>query len=113
VHINNSRRCSYGFDQRIEVFGERGLLQTTNHRDKNLVRWDALRTEARVPLKHFFLERYDASFYNALDEFYDAVITARRPSSTQEDGRAALAIALACTQSAKENRPVIPDYGSC
>ena len=112
VHINNSRRCSYGFDQRIEVFGERGLLQTTNHRDKNLVRWDAHRTEARVPLKHFFLERYDASFYNALDEFYDAVITARRPSSTQEDGRAALAIALACMQSAKENRPVIPDYGS-
>jgi myo-inositol 2-dehydrogenase/D-chiro-inositol 1-dehydrogenase len=40
------------------------------------------------------------------------VITARRPSSTQEDGRAALAIALACMQSAKENRPVIPDYGS-
>lgn len=99
VHINNSRHCSYGFDQRIEAFGEKGMLQTTNQRDENLIRWDGYRTEAQAPLKHFFLERYDASFSHELDEFYRAVTEKRTPSCTVQDGRDALAIALACKQS--------------
>ncbi|WP_127559579.1 inositol 2-dehydrogenase [Nioella ostreopsis] len=111
VHINNSRACSYGFDQRLEAFGEKGMVQTRNHRDDTLVRWDGTATEARKPLKHFFLERYDQSFYNALDEFHAAVTEGREPSSTAEDGRAALAIALACAQSARDGVAVQPIYG--
>ena len=110
VHINNSRACSYGFDQRLEAFGEKGMIQTRNHRGDRLVRWDSAATEARKPLKHFFLERYDRSFYNALDEFHAAVTQVRAPSATAEDGRAALAIALACAQSAKTGIAVEPDY---
>ncbi len=110
VHINNSRSCCYGFDQRLEVLGDRGMLQTRNHRDDNLVRWNGDATEARKPLKHFFLERYDRSFYNALDEFYMAVTQGRAPSSTSADGRAALAIALACARSARESIAVRPSY---
>ena len=111
VHINNSRACAYGFDQRLEAFGDNGMVQTLNHRDDNLVRWDKTRTVAREPLKYFFLERYDQSFYNALDEFHAAVTGNRAPSATAEDGRAALAIALACTQSAKLGKTVHPEYG--
>jgi myo-inositol 2-dehydrogenase/D-chiro-inositol 1-dehydrogenase len=111
VHINNSRACSYGFDQRLEAFGEKGMVQTRNHRDDTLVRWDGTATEARKPLKHFFLERYDQSFYNALDEFHASVTEGREPSSTAEDGRAALAIALACAQSARDGVAVQPIYG--
>lgn len=110
VHINNSRQCAYGFDQRVEAFGDGGLLQTANHRDDPLIRWSSEVTESRKPLKHFFLERYDASFYHALDEFYHAVIENRAPSATQDDGRAALAIALACTESAKSGKAVKPKY---
>ena len=110
VHINNSRACAYGFDQRLEAFGDNGMVQTLNHRNDNLVRWDDHRTVAREPLKHFFLERYDQSFYNALDEFHQAVTSDRAPSATAEDGRAALAIALACTQSAKSRKAVKPNY---
>ena len=110
VHINNSRACAYGFDQRLEAFGDTGMVQTLNKRDDNLVRWDATRTDARQPLKHFFLERYDQSFYNALDEFHDAVTSDRAPTSTAEDGKAALAIALACTESAKTGHAIKPAY---
>ncbi|WP_242494417.1 Gfo/Idh/MocA family oxidoreductase [Loktanella sp. IMCC34160] len=110
VHINNSRACAYGFDQRLEAFGDTGMVQTRNHRDDNLLRWDSRRTEALEPLKHFFLERYDQSFYNALDEFHAAVTTHRTPSATAEDGRAALAIALACMTAAREGRAVAPAY---
>lgn len=111
VHINNSRACAYGFDQRLEAFGDDGMVQTINHRDDNLLRWNKTRTAAHEPLKHFFLERYDQSFYNALDEFHRAVTSGRTPSATAEDGRAALAIALACTQSARTGRAVAPAVG--
>ena len=110
VHINNSRACAYGFDQRLEAFGDTGMVQTVNHRDENLVRWDSRRTVAREPLKHFFLERYDRSFYNALDEFHAAVTEGRSPSATANDGRAALAVALACARSAKSGCVVKPDF---
>jgi myo-inositol 2-dehydrogenase/D-chiro-inositol 1-dehydrogenase len=30
--INTSRRAAYGYDQRFEVFGSRGMLQCGNHR---------------------------------------------------------------------------------
>ncbi len=108
--INNCRACAYGFDQRIEAFGEEGLLQTVNRRDDDLIRWDAARTEARQPLKHFFLERYDESFAVALEAFRQALVEGRTPAPTQADGRAALAIALACERARREGRAVAPDY---
>ncbi|ETX13917.1 oxidoreductase [Roseivivax halodurans JCM 10272] len=110
VHVNNSRACAYGFDQRLEAAGDAGMIQTVNHREDNLVRWDSRRTAAREPLKHFFLERYDLSFDHALDEFYAAVTEGRAPSATADDGRAALAIALACAKSAKSGHAEVPDY---
>lgn len=106
VHINNSRQCSYGFDQRIEAFGQKGMLQTINQRDENLIRWGAEKTESQAPLKHFFLERYDSSFSNELDEFYRALVENRSPSCTVQDGRDALAIALACDESRKTGAAV-------
>ena len=108
--INNCRACAYGFDQRIEVFGEAGLLQTVNRRDDDLIRWDARHTEARQPLKHFFLERYDESFGRALEEFRAALAEGRAPEPTGTDGRAALAVALACERSRRAGRAVTPEY---
>ena len=110
AHINNSRACVYGFDQRLEVFGTKGMVQTSNQRDDPLIRWTGDRTEAKAPLKHFFLERYDASFFHALDEFYHAVTNGRAPSATEHDGRDALAIALACSKSRKSGVAEVPEY---
>lgn len=110
AHVNNCRRNVYGFDQRLEAFGSEGMIQTANQRDDDLIRWDGRRTDAKAPLKHFFLERYEASFRHELQEFLDALKERRRPSATEADGRAALAIALACERSRKEGRAVTPEY---
>ena len=110
AHINNSRACVYGFDQRLEVFGTRGMVQTSNQRDDPLIRWSNETTEARATLKHFFLERYDSSFFHALDEFHQAVTQGRPPSATEHDGRDALAIATACDRSRREGIAVAPAY---
>ena len=111
AHVNNARQCAYGFDQRVEAFGTAGMVQTSNHRDDPLVRWTGNATDARGPLKHFFLERYDASFQHALESFRVALETGIMPTPTPQDGRTALAIALACTQAMQTGRAVRPDYG--
>ena len=109
-HVNNSRRAVYGFDQRIEAFGSKGMLQTENQREDRIQRWGDKHTAAKAPLKHFFLERYEESFKRELDEFVDALVHKRPPSSTASEGRNTLAIALACERSRRERRVIQPDY---
>ncbi|ETX30378.1 Gfo/Idh/MocA family protein [Roseivivax isoporae] len=106
AHVNNSRHCAYGFDQRLEAFGRDGMLQTLNRRDDDLVRWSGRATEARAPLKHFFLERYDESFSAALDAFHDALVAGEAPEPSAEDGHRALGIALACAESVRTGRTI-------
>jgi myo-inositol 2-dehydrogenase / D-chiro-inositol 1-dehydrogenase len=106
--INNSRRAVYGFDQRVEVFGSAGMLQTANQTDSGLLRFTADGTAQQDRLKLFFLERYAESFRIELDDFLDAVEAGRQPSVGGSDGRAALALADAAQQSADTGRVVRP-----
>lgn len=98
--INNSRRAAYGFDQRVEAFGAKGMLQTVNQPESGLLRFAAGATAAQPPLKHFFLERYAESFRHELDDFLDAIEAGRQPSVTGEDGRRALLLADAAQRAA-------------
>jgi myo-inositol 2-dehydrogenase/D-chiro-inositol 1-dehydrogenase len=100
--INNSRRAVYGFDQRVEVFGSKGMLQTENQRDSGLLRWNETETAAQDRLKLFFLERYERSFQAELSEFIAAVEGKGELSVTGEDGRRALMLADAAQHAASK-----------
>ena len=104
--INNSRRAVYGFDQRIEVFGSGGMLQTSNQMESGLLRSTSDGTAQKDRLKLFFLERYAESFRNELDDFLDAVKEGCQPSVTGEDGRRALMLADAAQRSAETGKAV-------
>lgn len=110
VHINNSRKSVYGFDQRVEAFGAEGMLQTANQHDDNVLRTGAKGWGQQAPLKYFFLERYAESFALALAEFVAAVVENRAASATEIDGRNALIIARACEQARQEGRVIRPAY---
>lgn len=105
-HINNSRRAVYGFDQRVEVFGEAGMLQTQNQRDILLNHSTGQVTDAKAPLKHFFLERYADSFEAEVATFIANLREGTPPGPSHGDGRRALAIAQACEVSRREGRAV-------
>jgi myo-inositol 2-dehydrogenase/D-chiro-inositol 1-dehydrogenase len=105
-HINNSRKAVYGFDQRIEVFGSKGMLQTQNQRDIFLSQTTETVTDAQALLKHFFLERYRRSFELEVVEFIQCVKTGVKPSVNQSDGRLALEVAQACDVSWREGHVV-------
>lgn len=111
-HVNNSRQCSYGFDQRIEAFGEKGMLQTQNQHESTIVAYTGTHTRQQAKLKHFFLERYEASFTRIMAQFVDAVIHQQPITCNQYDGRRALIIALALTQSLQDKTVIKPDYGT-
>ena len=103
--INNSRRCAYGYDQRVEVFGSAGKAESDNHHNHCAL----IATEAgftQPPLQNFFLERYRESYVRQWDAFVKAVGDRTTPLVTGADGRAPLVIAVAAKRSMDENRPV-------
>ncbi|MGH7087097.1 MAG: inositol 2-dehydrogenase [Acetobacteraceae bacterium] len=105
-HINNCRQASYGYDQRIEVFGARGMLLNDNLRPSTLRRYDSQATEIREPLLNFFLERYQDAYRLELDAFLAAVEAKQPMPLTLEDGRRALRLADAALESANSARAV-------
>jgi myo-inositol 2-dehydrogenase / D-chiro-inositol 1-dehydrogenase len=106
VHINNSRRAVYGYDQRVELFGAKGMVQSENLRPSSVRRYDCHVTDAKDPLLNFFIERYQQSYLDELHEFIDAVAGKRRPVVGFDDGRCALLLANAALESMRSGQSV-------
>jgi myo-inositol 2-dehydrogenase/D-chiro-inositol 1-dehydrogenase len=104
--IQNSRRASYGYDQRIEAFGSEGMLQADNLTETALRHTGDSGSLTDKPL-YFFLERYAQAYQLELADFIDAVQTGRPPLADQHDGRGALLLAEAALQSRQSGRPVL------
>ena len=108
-HINNCRSSAYGYDQRVEVFGDDGMLVTGNHRPHELRKFSARATEVAAPYLHFFIERYRQAFAAELDAFVAAVEGKARPVVGFDDGHKALLLAEAAKRSAESGRVVRVD----
>jgi myo-inositol 2-dehydrogenase/D-chiro-inositol 1-dehydrogenase len=106
VHINCSRRAVYGYDQRIEAFGEKGMLQVDNRRATTVRRYGAERTDMRDPLLDFFIERYAEAYTAELDAFIDTIENGARVPVGFEDGRRALILADAALQALKSGKTI-------
>jgi myo-inositol 2-dehydrogenase/D-chiro-inositol 1-dehydrogenase len=104
--ISNSRRSVYGYDQRIEAFGEKGMLQAGNQRPTTLSFWGVGATEARDPVLHFFIERYTSAYLAEIDHFVDCVEKSTAPLTGYPDGREALRLADAALESMTTGRTV-------
>lgn len=96
--ITNSRRASFGYDQRIEVHGSFGSLRMENVPTTTLVleRAEGVRRE---PPMHFFLERYADAYRMEWQHFVDVMKGQCAPTATGIDGQRALAIADAAYES--------------
>jgi myo-inositol 2-dehydrogenase/D-chiro-inositol 1-dehydrogenase len=106
VHINNSRRCAYGYDQRIEAFGEKGMLQAGNRRATTVEAWGAEGTQARDPVLNFFIERYFEAYMAEIDHFVDCVEKRETPLASFTEGREALRLADAALESLRTGQIV-------
>ncbi|MDQ7027137.1 MAG: inositol 2-dehydrogenase [Anaerolineae bacterium] len=104
--IDNSRKAVYGYDQRVEVFGDKGSVTNANQYPDTVTlnTGDSVR-RGSLPL-NFFLERYAAAYQFELEAFVDCVVNDKPVSVGGADGRAPVVIAMACYKSLKEKRPV-------
>jgi myo-inositol 2-dehydrogenase/D-chiro-inositol 1-dehydrogenase len=102
-HINNSVRASYGYDQRIEVHGAKGMLRAGNRTPTSVELSDAQAISTDKPL-YFFVERYAESYAAELDHFVDCIEKQRQPEVGAEDGRKAMILCEAALASAKSGR---------
>ncbi|TKJ37852.1 MAG: inositol 2-dehydrogenase [Planctomycetes bacterium B3_Pla] len=103
--IDNCRRAVYGYDQRLEVFGSKGMAQAENNFPDNHKLYTESGVSGALPL-HFFLERYAASYNQEMKEFIDALVSGGKMPVDGNDGLMSIAIGLAAKKSVKENRPV-------
>jgi myo-inositol 2-dehydrogenase/D-chiro-inositol 1-dehydrogenase len=103
--ISNSRRSGYGYDQRIEAFGSRGLVRADNVLESTVSVWaDAgVATDA---LQNFFLDRYAEAYRREVTHFADVLAGNARPSVGYEDAVAALALAEAAAASVRSGAVV-------
>src|SRR5918997_1269521 len=103
--IDNSRRSTYGYDQRVEAFGSAGMAASGNPATHAGVVLTA-EGESSPVMPSFFLDRYAESYERAWQAFVDAVREGREPPVGIEDARAPLVIGLAAWRSLRERRPV-------
>ena len=110
IHINNSRRAVYGYDQRVEAFGSKGMIISNNQTPTSVEKFNELSTSSNEPILHFFIERYAQAYRDQFNHFLDCVKNNTKPSVGFQDGRNALLIANAAYQSNKEKRTIQVNY---
>ena len=105
AQISNSRRATYGYDQRIEVHGSIGLLAAGNQHATTvtLAGTAGYQSDPALP---FFLERYAEAYRRELDAFVASVLDGATIAPSGEDGLKAQLLADAATQAAMSGHPV-------
>lgn len=106
VTILNSRRCAFGFDQRIEAFGSTGMVISDNPRQSGLVRYMADHPGSPAPILGFFMERYGDSYAAEFRLFVDCARDGRDMPVNALDGLMAAYLAEAATASRQQGRTI-------
>jgi len=110
IHINNSRRAVYGYDQRLEAFGSKGMITSENVRATSVRRSTREATDQAAPLLHFFIDRYFEAYRRELHDFIETVQSGGEPAVSFEDGRRAQILAEAARNSAMTGQAVKINY---
>lgn len=103
--ISNSRRAVYGYDQRIEVHGSKGMVSAENLRPVLIELANSL-GYTRPPIHDLFMTRYAQAYANELASFISAIEEGSAISPSGADGLAALALADAAVKSVEEKRQI-------
>ena len=105
--ITNSRHCSFGYDQRVELFGKNGMLISGNKKNNETELYNSTATSLKKPFLNFFIDRYKEAYNLQLDELVLLAKKKIKPRSTYNDGLIALKLANAAIKSLKSKKAII------
>jgi myo-inositol 2-dehydrogenase/D-chiro-inositol 1-dehydrogenase len=103
--IDNSRQAVYGYDQRVEVFGTKGMLSNENITPNRVIYSNQDSIQNPLPL-NFFMQRYIDSYIQEITEFVASILDDSPTPASGQDGKMPILMGLAAKQSMMENRPV-------
>ncbi len=104
--ISNSRRATYGYDQRIEVHGSKGMLRARNMLE-NAVELSNEQGFRSAPAQPFFLERYAEAYRAEMAHFVECLNSGSPVTPTGEDGLKAQILADAADSSARSGQVIV------
>jgi myo-inositol 2-dehydrogenase/D-chiro-inositol 1-dehydrogenase len=98
VVLDNTRRAGYGYDEKIEVFGSKGMIESRRNRTGSVSRY--LHGQVIESGLHAgWFERVQPTYFKALSAFVAALKAGVAPSPSLRDGLKAQALAEAATKS--------------
>ena len=103
--IDVNRFASYGYDQRIEVFGSKGMLQAENRLPITtlLSNNDGL---LKPKIEHSFPTRYREAYQRELEAFRDCILQGAPTPITHQDVRMSFILSELGERSYTENKPL-------
>ena len=104
--ITNSRHCSFGYDQRVELFGKKGMLLSGNKEINSTELFNSNLSSSKKPFLNFFIDRYKDAYNLQLKELVDLHKGKIKSRSTFEDGYMALKLANACYKSLRLKKSI-------
>jgi myo-inositol 2-dehydrogenase/D-chiro-inositol 1-dehydrogenase len=107
--IDLSRKACYGYDQRMEVLGDKGMVQCMNKQPTTTI----VSTESGLntdPFCYSFPQRYVEAYAKELDHFVDVMHGKVVPKLSHQDARKVAIIADAAEHSCRTGKPVEIKY---
>ena len=102
--IDSSRQTHYGYDQRIEIFGSKGVISVEN-KPESLYYFSNQENTKTSKIKHSFIERYKDSYIAELKHFYTCIMANTKPDPGPENILSAIRVAAAGRKSLETNSP--------
>ncbi len=102
--ITNSRHCSFGYDQRVEIFGNKGMIISDNKRDTETSLYTKQSTNNKNKLMYFFIERYKEAYKLQLNDLEKLCNKGRQPLADFDDGLKSLIIAETAIKSTNSKK---------
>ena len=103
--IDNSRKAIYGYDQRLEIFGSKGMSRINNNYADNEILYNEHGTHTGLPL-NFFMDRYTEAYCKEMNDFIIAIKENKPVPVNGDDALISTKIALAAAESIRRNEPV-------
>jgi myo-inositol 2-dehydrogenase/D-chiro-inositol 1-dehydrogenase len=104
--ILNSRRTTYGFDQRIEAFGSAGMVISDNPKATGFKRFSSTSFGAPDRFRAFFMERYGDSYRLEIEAFLKGLAQGEMASVSATDGLRAVYLAEAAGASLRLGKAI-------
>lgn len=103
--IDVSRLSTVGYDQRVEVYGPKGMITVDNQRPTpGLTVRRGVQSTMQAPMYYSFSSRYKEGYEREMEHFVDVALGMTEMSITSKQTMAVSKIATACEESAKTGK---------